>query len=252
MRILRPNACAMMTQFSLCANRGSTFVQRSTAIAFILITALSTAALQSHGNWTLDTVLKQLDSQAHDFHSLTADVERTKVTAVVNDKSTETGNILVHGEKMRLELKAPDARTILRNGDNFYVYTPGLKRVEEYNIAKHRALLDQLLLLGFGTPGRELQKGYLITLIGETMLDNRKVVQLELTPRVDEVRNQISKIELWLDESIWLPLQQQFFETGTQDYFIIRYSNIVRNARIAENEFKPHWPKGTTKLKPQG
>ncbi|MFY9528695.1 MAG: outer membrane lipoprotein-sorting protein [Candidatus Acidiferrales bacterium] len=227
-------------------------MRRLTVMVFMFVASLSTAALQSHGTWTLESVLKQLDGQAHDFHSLAADVERTKVTVVVNDKSTETGTILVHGEKMRLELKAPDARTILRNGDNFYIYTPGLKRVEEYNVGKHRTLVDQFLLLGFGTPGRELQKGYLMTFIGETTLDNRKVVQLELTPKSDEVRNQISKIELWVDESIWLPLQQQFFETGTQDYFIIRYSNIVRNAHIQESEFKPHWPKGTEKVKPQG
>lgn len=227
-------------------------MRRLTAMVFMFVIAVGTVALQSHGTWTLESVLKQLDGQAHDFHSLAADVERTKVTVVVNDKSTETGTILVHGEKMRLELKAPDARTILRNGDNFYIYTPGLKRVEEYNIGKHRTLVDQFLLLGFGTPGRELQKGYVMTLIGETTLDNHKVVQLELTPKSEEVRNQISKIELWVDESIWLPVQQQFFETGTQDYFIIRYSNIVRNARIQESEFKPHWPKGTEKVKPQG
>lgn len=226
---------------------GSIFVRRLIAILFISLAGLSAATRQNHGTWTLESVLKQLDGQAHDFRSLTADVERTKVTVVVDDKSTETGIILLQGEKMRLELQAPDARTILRNGDNFYIYTPGLKRVEEYNIEKHRGLVDQFLLLGFGTPGRELQKGYLVTLLGETTLDNRKVVQLELTPKSEEVRNQFSKIELWIDESIWLPVQQQFFETGTEDYFIIRYSNIVRNARIKESEFKPHWPKGTKK-----
>jgi hypothetical protein len=26
----------------------------------------------------------------------------------------------------------------------------------------------------------------------------------------------------------------------------------VRNAKIDENEFKPHWPKGVEKVKPQG
>ena len=37
----------------------------------------------SKANWTLENVLKQLDAQAADFHSLTADLERTKVTVVV-------------------------------------------------------------------------------------------------------------------------------------------------------------------------
>jgi outer membrane lipoprotein-sorting protein len=210
------------------------------------------AASQSHGPWTLEGVLRQLDAQDKTFHSLSADVERTKVTVVVNDRSTETGSILVRGDKMLLQMKAPDARTILRTGDTLYLYTPGLKRVEEYNLGKNRTLVDQFLLLGFGTSGKELQKSYLITLMGEPMLDDKKTVELELTPKSQEVRNQISKIQIWLDESSWLPIQQQFYETGSGDYFIIRYSKIVRNPGIGESEFKPHWPKGTERVKPQG
>ncbi|MGB0034679.1 MAG: outer membrane lipoprotein-sorting protein [Candidatus Acidiferrales bacterium] len=210
------------------------------------------AAGQNHAPWTLESVLRQLDAEAKDFHSLSADVERTKVTVVVNDRSTETGSILVRDDKMLLEMKAPDARTILRTGDNLYIYTPGLKRVEEYNLGKNRALVDQFLLLGFGTEGKELRKRYLTVVQGEPMLDDKKTVELELTPKSDDVRNQISKILIWLDQSSWLPVQQQFFETGSGDYFIIRYSKIVRNPGLPDSRFKPHWPKGTQKIKPQG
>jgi outer membrane lipoprotein-sorting protein len=87
---------------------------------------------------------------------------------------------------------------------------------------------------------------------GEESLDNRKVVLLELLPKSDDVKNQLSKIQLWIDESTWLPAQQKFFETGSGDYFIIQYKNIARNVRIPDSEFKPHWPHGTTRVKPQG
>lgn len=221
--------------------------------ALAVMAALGTAhAAQSHNAWTLEGVLQQMDKEAKGFHSLTADVERTKVTVVVNDKSTESGQIYVHGDKMRIDLTAPAPRTILRNGDNLFLYNPGLNRVEEFDLSKNRALVDQFLLLGFGTSGRELEKGYLITLLGEETLDNKKVVLLELTPKSDRIRNQIAKIHLWLDESSWLSVQQKFFETGTNDYFIIHYTNIIRNARIHEVHFKPHWPKGTQKVHPQG
>lgn len=210
------------------------------------------AASQGRPNITLEAVLRHLDSAAKNFHGLSADVERTKVTVVVDDKSTEHGTILVHGDRMLLEMTAPDPRTILRTGDNLYVYTPGLKRVEEYNLAQHRALVDQYLLLGFGTPGKELEKAYLVTLLGEPMVEDKKTAELELTPKSQEARNQISKIQIWLDESSWLPVQQQFTETGSGDYFVIRYSKVVRNPDLSEANFKPHWPKGTEKIKPQG
>ena len=222
------------------------------AAAWLLGAGLSAARGQGRTSWTLEAVLKQLDAAAKDFHSLSADVERTKVTVVVNDRSTSTGTILVRGDKMLLDLKTPDPRTILRTGDNLYIYTPGLHRVEEYNLGKNRALVDQFLLLGFGTEGKELQKGYLLALLKEEKMDDRKTIELELTPKSDAVRNQIATIQIWLDESSWLPVQQQFYETGTGDYFIVRYSKVVRNAGINESEFKPHWPKGTEKVRPQG
>ncbi len=221
--------------------------------AGILLLRPAGAAVSPQANWTLDNVLKQLDTQAADFHSLSADLERTKVTVVVNDKSTESGKILVRKDaKMRIELTQPDPRTILQDGDNFYIYNPKIHRVEEYNLGNKKSVVDQFLLLGFGTSGSSLKESYTITLEGEQTLDNRKVILLDLAPKTDEVKRELSKIQLWLDESTWLPAQQQFFETGSGDYFIVRYKNITRNVRIPDSEFKPHWPHGTTKIQPQG
>ena len=222
--------------------------------AALLAAPLSSFATtgQGRGSWSLDSILAQLDAEARNFHSLEADVERTKVTVVVNDRSTELGTIAVRGDKMLLDMKTPDPRTILRAGDTLYVYTPGLKRVEEYNLGKNKSAVDQFLLLGFGTAGAELRKGYLITVLPEATVGDHRTVELELTPKSDTVRAQISKIQIWLDESTWLPVQQQFFETGSGDYSIVKYSKIVRNAPVPDSEFKPHWPKGTEKIKPQG
>lgn len=224
------------------------------AVALLVLLAAPRVALAGPNQtaWTIDAVLKQLDASAKEFRSLAADLERTKVTVVVNDRSTETGQILVRrDDKMRIDLTQPDRRTILRDGNALYVYNPKIKRVEQYDLSKHRELVDQFLLLGFGTSGADLKKSYLVTLLGEDMLDKQKVILLELTPKSEEVRKQVSKIHLWIDESTWLPAQQKFFETGSGDYFIIRYTSVLRNVKIHDSRFKPHWPRGTTKIKPQ-
>lgn len=209
------------------------------------------ASAQNRGSWTAVSVLHKMDDGAKTFHSLSADVDRTKVTVVVNDRSTETGTIRVRGDKMLLQMNAPDARTILRTGDNLYLYNPGLKRVEEYNLGKNRTMVDQFLLLGFGTQGKNIEKSYKVTLVGEPEIDDKKTVEIELTPKSDAVLKQISKVDLWLDPSSWLPVQQQFYETGSGDYSIVKYSHVVKNPNIPDSEFKPHWPKGTEKIKPQ-
>ena len=206
---------------------------------------------QGH-NFTVDGVLRQLDNSSQSFHSLSANVERTTVTVVVNDRSTQDGMLLVRGDKMLLQFTAPDSRTILRNGDNIYIYTPGLKQVEEYNIGKNRDLADQFLLLGFGTSGSDLQKGFKIRLVGEDKIGDKNDVELELTPESAAVLKQFSKIQIWLDENTWLADQEQFTETGSGDYLTVRYTKMVRNPNISDSQFKPHWPKGTEKVKPQG
>jgi len=199
-----------------------------------------------------DAVLRDLDREAKELRTLTADIERTTVTAVVNDRSTETGKIFLRTDgKMRIELTNPDQRTILRNGDKVWHYLPKSRRVEKYDIGKYGALADALLTIGLGSPGSSLKKHYLVTVVGETTLEDRKTVELELVPKDEKLRNQIDRIQLWVDTSSWLAIQQKFFETGTGDYILINYRNIVTNTKLPENDFKPRWPKDVTLVKPQ-
>ena len=97
-----------------------------------------------------------------------------------------------------------------------------------------------------------MRKSYLVTYMKEDKIDDRKAVELELTPKMEAVRSQISKIQIWLDEATWLPAQQEFFEAGSGDYSIVKYSKIVRNPDLPDSQFKPHWPKGTERIHPQG
>lgn len=210
-------------------------------------------ANQGSGKLNLDYVLSMMDRAAEDFHSLTAAIEHVKYTAVVKDTSTESGEIYVRKDgKMRIDFQSPDPRTILRNGDNLYIYTPKINRVEEYNIGKNRAMADQYLALGFGTRVENLKKNYAINLSGEEEVDGHKTAILELTPKSEDVKKQISKIQMWVDESSWLPIQQKFFESGSEDYFMSRYTKVMKNLKLGDGKFKPDWPKGTKVEKPRG
>ncbi len=210
------------------------------------------SAGQSEQRWTPEGVLAMMDKSAQDFHSLTADIEHVKYTAVVQDSSSETGQIWVRrDEKMRIEIGKPDLKTILREGESLYIYTPKINRVEEYNLGKNRAMVDQYVLLGFGTRSENMKKSYLVAVANEEELDQRKTVVIELTPKSDEIRRQISKIQMWIDESSWVPVQQKFLEAGSGDYFLFHYTNIVKNAQLPDSRFKQDWPKGVNRVKPR-
>jgi outer membrane lipoprotein-sorting protein len=207
---------------------------------------------QASSKASLESVLGMMDRSAEDFRSLTAGLEHIKYTAVVKDTSTESGEIFVRKDsKMRIDFQTPDPRTIIRNGDNLYIYTPKISRVEEFNIGKNRAMADQYLALGFGTRVENLKKNYAITLTGEEDLDGHKMAVLELVPNSDDVRKQITKIEMWIDEASWLPVQQKFFEAGSGDYFLSKYTNVMKNLKIGDGKFKPDWPKGAKVEKPR-
>ena len=194
-----------------------------------------------------------MDKSAKDFRSLTADIENVKYTAVVQDKSTETGQIWVrHDQKMRIEFTKPEGRTILRTGDSLFLYNPKLNRVEEYDLGKNRAMVDQYIRLGFGTKSEDLKKSYLVTVTGEEQFDNRKAIVVELTPKADQIRSQITRIQMWIDEASWLPIQQKIYETGSGDYILFHYTGMMKNLKINDSKFKQDWPKNASHEKPHG
>jgi len=222
-----------------------------TVSAIAAISLQSAASPQTTAKSTPDGVLAMMDKSAKDFRTLTADIENVKYTAVVKDTSTETGQIWVrHDQKMRIDFTKPEPRTILRTGDSLFLYNPKLNRVEEYDLGKNRALIDQYIRLGFGTKSEDLRKSYDVAVTGEEELDHKKTVVLELTPKSDQVRAQINKIQMWIDEASWLPLQQKFYEPGSGDYILFHYTNMMKNLKINDSKFKQDWPKGATHEKP--
>jgi len=213
---------------------------------------LGASSTQESVRWTTESVLQRMDKSAADFRSLTADIEHIKYTDVVKDTSSETGQIFVRrDQKMRIDFTKPDPRVILRTGDALFVYTPKINRVEEYNLGKNRSLVDQYVLLGFGTKSQSMQRSYDIALTGEEEIEQHKTFLLTLTPKSEDVRKQITKIQMWIDSSSWLPVQQKFFEAGSGDYFLSKYSKMVKNLKISDSKFKPDWPKNATRVKPR-
>ncbi len=217
---------------------------------------LCLAALPAHPQgqkWTPDGVITMMDHAAQDFHSLSGNIERIKYTDVVKDTATESGQIWVRkDEKIRIQFTKPDPRTVLRTGDNLYIYNPKINRVEEYDLKDNREMVDQYLDLGFNTRGEHLKKNFLIAVNGEQDLDGRKTVVIELTPKSTKMREQITKIQMWVDTGSWMAIQQKFFEANSGDYFVIHYTSVMKNLKIDDSRFKQDWPKNAMKVKPRG
>ncbi len=190
---------------------------------------------------SLEAALAGMDRAAAGFTGVTADLDYTKVTVIVDDHSTDRGTVAFakkNGEsRVMLAFQEPAEKFVLFEGNKVSLYRPRIAEVEEYEIGSRQGLVEQFLLLGFGTPGSELQKSYQVTWHGEDSLDGERVVHLELVPKSGQAAARLTKIELWLSPDNWQPLQQKFWEPSG-DYMIARYTNLKLNANIPDRTFR--------------
>jgi len=146
----------------------------------------------------------------------------------------------------------PEPKYVLFSEGKIRMYQPKPDQVTVYDLGKDRADLESYVVLGFGGSGQDLQKAFDVKFQATETVNGVSAAKLELTPKSEEVRAQISKVQMWIDESSWLPVQQKFFEAGSADYLIFRYSDVKKNLKIDESRFKADWPKNATKIKPRG
>jgi len=188
----------------------------------------------------LAEILSRMDDSANRLRTLSANLEYTKVTVLVDDKSTETGRIFFRKSKnpqILIDIQKPEAKSILFKKNKAEIFYPKINQVQEYDLTEHSGILQQFLLLGFGTESGELKKSYNLKFVGEEVLEGDTTAIVELTPLKENVAAQLSKIQLWISEESWLPVQQKFFQPGG-DYFIARYTQVRVNRRLPSSTFE--------------
>jgi len=188
----------------------------------------------------LTEILSRMNDSAKNLKTVAADLEYTKVTVLVDDKSTETGRLFYHKSKnpeILIDITKPEPKTILFKKNKAEIFLPKINQLQEYDLEEHSDLVQQFLLLGFGTETDKLEKDYDLKFVSEEELDGDTTAVLELTPRSEKTAAQLMKIHLWVSEESWLPVQQKFFQPGG-DYFVARYTAVRVNRRLPPSTFQ--------------
>jgi outer membrane lipoprotein-sorting protein len=199
----------------------------------------------------LSAILSRMNDAAKRLKSLSANLEYTKVTVLVNDKSTEEGRLFFRKEKtpeMRIDMQQPESKVILFKKNKAEIYLPKINQLQEYNLEQKSGLVEDFLLLGFGSEEGELNKSYRLKYLKEEDLDGDTTAVLELVPRKENVASQLTKIQMWVSEESWLPVQEEFFEPSG-DYLIARYKAVKVNLRIPSSTFEIHPAEGAKRVK---
>ncbi len=203
----------------------------------------------------LDDALARLDKAASGFRGLTASIRKTSYTAIIKESTEEHGRMTLFRPKskdlrMLVEFDKPEVRAVAFQNRKIQIFYPKLMTVQEYDLGKQASLVDQFLLLGFGTSSRDLRQSYDITLAGEDVLSGGKADRLELIPKSAEARKNVRRIEIWISQADGVTVQQKVHQPS-RDYVLISYGDIKLNPAMTEDSVKLKLPKGVKKETPQ-
>ncbi len=196
-----------------------------------------------------------MDQAAPKFTGMEADLTRITYTKVIDDKAVESGTIRLrkNGPKdlqVLVDFTKPDPKTAAFRGRKAEIYYPKLKTVQEYDLGKQSDLVDQFMLVGFGSTGKELRSAYSIKYAGEESIAGQKAHHIELTPTSAGMADKIRQVDLWIADSGGYPVQQRFTQTSG-DYYLFTYSNVKINPALGDDALKLKLPKGVKREFPQ-
>jgi outer membrane lipoprotein-sorting protein len=201
----------------------------------------------------LKDILARMNEAGKHLKTVSTNLEYTKVTVLVDDRSTEYGQLYFRKSKspeILLNFEKPDPKVILFRKNKAEIFLPKTNQIQEYDLTKHSDLVQQFLLLGFGTDTDDLKKSYDVKYVGEEQLGGDTAVVLELIPREPSVAAQLNKIQLWISEESWLPIQQKFFEPGG-DYLLTHYTSVKVNRVIPSSTFRIKAPSDAQRVQMQ-
>jgi outer membrane lipoprotein-sorting protein len=185
---------------------------------------------------SLSDILARMDRDAPAFHGLTANLVMDTYQKIIDSHTEENGSLQMQrsnkGEvRAIIAFTGNSARTIGFQGKSARIYYPAIKQYQDVSLGSNAAVVNQFLLLGFGSSGKELARSYKIAEEGEEKVAGQSATKLLLIPNDPGVLERLTKVELWIPDNGSNPIQQMFYEPSG-NYRKITYSDIRLNPII--------------------
>jgi outer membrane lipoprotein-sorting protein len=218
-----------------------------TACCFLFL--MSAQALHAE---TKEAILSRMDQAAPDFKAMSANIRLTTFVAVIKDTTDESGTLVMQRVKngsvraildFSHQADKSASRIIGILGNTVLMVYPNAKTYQEINIGKKSDLLQQFLLLGFGSSGKELAQSYDITAEGTESLAGQDTTKLMLVPKAASVKERLVKVEIWIPQKAAYPIQQRFYEPA-DNYRIAAYSSVNLKPAIKGKQLELKPPPG--------
>lgn len=209
-------------------------------VKLVSLSLCTLACISPLSGESLQSILARMDQAAPSFKGVTANLVLVNYTAILGDTTTERGTLKMQRWKQN-EVRAiidfsalpENARVVSFQGKTLKIYYPNTREVQDYSVGKNADVLNQFLLLGFGSSGKDLQANYEISEDGSEAIAGRTTTKLKLIPKDPELKSKLSEVELWIPADATYPLQQKFSESkASGNYRQVTYSDVKLNPEM--------------------
>jgi len=219
--------------------------------ALVLACTLAACAAPASGEPqagnTLEEVFARMNQAAATFKGLTADVRRLHHTEVVNVDDVEEGTIAVKRVKPKdtrilIKMTKPETKFYSIGEGKFRSYVPKSQDAQEADLGKSKDIVNQVMLLGFGSNSTELTAAYTVRLGGPDVVNGEKTTRIEMIPKAPEILKHVKRCDMWISEK-GLTVQQKFLEPG-DDYLFVNYTHMAPAPNLPESAVRLEFPRG--------
>lgn len=195
-----------------------------------------------------------MNQAAAQFRALESKIQRVSYTAVIKDKTEESGKIYIKKVKqgdtrIKIDVMEPAPRSTVIGKKKYENFLPKIATVQEVDLGKYAKLVDQFMLLGFGSTSKELQAEYALKVTGEEPIGGVLTTRVELTPKSPAVQEYLKRVEMWFPLKEGYPIQQKFHKPSG-DYEMSTYSAVQLNPNLTEADVALKLPKNVKREYP--
>lgn len=220
----------------------------------LLILPLAVLTLAASDPLSPEVVLARMRQAQSSVESLTARLEQVKSypqLGIVDppERGTFTMARTKRGTtRVRMEIQEPETRILTVADGKYLLYQPRIKQAVEGKVsASGKKGLFSGILTGSPEALERLDREYRVETVGETVVSEANVIELRFTARANAAVY-CQRIDLWVDTSSWLPVQQSCHEAN-QSVITFTLGDMKLNLPLPKNAFDVDLPSDVEKVR---
>src|ERR1035438_6491279 len=168
---------------------------RPSLVLIGIVTALAALPCGALAADDLAATFARLDKAAPAFRGFSADVRKVQHTELIHEDDPEIGKTTVrrakpHELQVRVDIDPPNEKRIAVDGPKVETYYPKSNSIGTVLVGKaSKPMMEQFLLLGWGSTSQDLKSAYTVTFGGEETVAGQKTVRLDLVPKDKDIRS---------------------------------------------------------------